>query len=64
MRRLFIAEEIILELVHTGVREHQCRVILYNNGCGRHDLMPFAAEKIKELLAYLCAGHHKENAEW
>ena len=35
-----IAEEPVLELVHTCVGEHKRRVVFYNHGCRWHNLMP------------------------
>ena len=35
-----VAEEPVLELVHARVGEHECRVVLYDHRCRRHNLMP------------------------
>jgi hypothetical protein len=58
IRRFFITEKKIFELVHTRIGKEQGRVVLYHNRCRGHDLMPFGSKKIKELFTDLGAGHH------
>ena len=31
--RGYVAEEDVLELVHSGIGEHKCRVVLYDHRC-------------------------------
>ena len=56
--RFAVSEEIILELVHTRVGEHEGWVIFHDNRGRRDDLMSPGTKEIQELLPYVCTGHH------
>jgi hypothetical protein len=58
VRGLFITQEIILELIHPRVGEHQGRVVFHHNRGRRDNFMSFGTEKVQESLTYICAGHH------
>ena len=47
-----MAQEDILELVHTRVRKHQGRVVLDNHRCRGYHGVPFGGEEVQVLLAY------------
>src|SRR5579872_6730966 len=63
-RRLVVAQEIVFELVHTRVSEQESRIVLYYDGGGGDDGMPFRHKKIKEFPSYFGTGHHKRNNLW
>ena len=45
IRRFLFPRKIILELVHTCIGEHQCRIIFYHNRSRRNNLCPFDLKK-------------------
>ena len=47
-----VSEKIVLELIHPGVCEHQCRVVFYNHRSRRYDGMSFRCEKIQKGFSY------------
>ncbi len=51
------AKEVVLELVHARIGEHERGVILVDDGGGGHDFMLFGSEKIEVGLADLCCCH-------
>jgi len=55
--RFFIAQEIILELVHTGIGKKQGGIILYNDGRRRHNNVALAFKEIKKLLTNFYGSH-------
>ena len=56
-----IAQENILELVHSRVREHQRRVVLDHHGGARNDGVSLGSEELQVLLSNLFCSHHKIN---
>ena len=60
VRGWFIAQEIILELVHPRIGKHQGRVVFHHDGGGWDNFMSFGTEKVQESLTYICAGHHMQ----
>ena len=52
-----VAEEPILELVHTGICEHKSRVVLYDHRCRWHDLMTLRSEEVKECFSNFLRCH-------
>ena len=52
-----VAEEDVLELVHTGIGEHQRGVVLHHHRRRRYDLVLFFAEKIEENSTNLVGIH-------
>ena len=52
-----VAEEDVFELVHASVGEHEGGVVFDYHGIRRHNMMPFAFEKLEELIADFVAGH-------
>jgi hypothetical protein len=64
IKGLFIPQEVVLELVHAGIGELQCRIVLDHDRSGGDDRMPFRHKKIKEFLSYFGTGHHKRNNLW
>ena len=46
-----VSKDYILELVHSGVGKHQCRVILDDHRCGGHDRVSLFAEESLERLS-------------
>ena len=50
--RCAVAEKNVLKLIHTGIGEHQCRVILYHHRSRWHNVMVLALKKLEELVAY------------
>ena len=54
-----VAEEYILELVHSGIRKHQCRIIFYHHGCRGHYSVFLRPEETEELFSYLVSLHFK-----
>ena len=52
-----VPEEDVLELVHTGIGEHQCRVIFHHHRRGRHDVVAFGLEKVQKSGAYFVRCH-------
>src|SRR5450432_3367548 len=64
MRRLAVPQEIILEGVHSRIREQECRIVLYDYWSGRDDDMSFRLEKIQEFLSYFGTGQHNRNNLW
>ena len=48
-----VAEEPVLELVHSCVGEHQGRVILHNHRGGRNYRVAFRSEEVQKGLSYL-----------
>ena len=48
-----VAEEPVLELVHSGVGEHECRVVLYDHRCRRHNLVALGRKEVQEGLSDL-----------
>ena len=53
-----VAQEYILELVHSGIREHQGRIVLYDHRGRRYYGMSFGSKEIQELLSNLFGGVH------
>ena len=53
-----VAEENILELVHSRVGKHQRGVVLHYHRCRGHDGMSLGCKEIQELLSYLFRSHH------
>ena len=43
-----VAEDDVFELIHARVGKHQRRVIFYDHGRGRHDVVSFALEEFLE----------------
>ena len=56
-----IAQENILELVHSRVREHQRGVVLDHHGGARNDGVSLGSEELQVLLSNLFCSHHKKN---
>ena len=56
-----IAQEDILELVHSRIREHQRRVVLDHHRGTRNDGVSFGSEEFQVLLSNLFCSHHKKN---
>ena len=54
---LFKSEEGVLELVHPGVGEQQCRIIRGHERGAAHHAMLSRSEIVEKLLAHLGAGH-------
>ena len=53
-----ISQYNVLELVHTCIGKHQCRVVLNHHWCRRHNLMSFRLEKLYERVAdFICCQH-------
>ena len=52
-----IAEEDVLELVHTGVGEHQRGVVFHDDGCRGHYLMAFGTEKVQKAVSDFVGVH-------
>ena len=46
-----VAEEPVLELIHSGVGEHERRVVLHDHRCRRHDLVTLRSEEVKECFS-------------
>jgi len=46
-------EEDVLELVHSGICEKQCPVVIGNYGRAWHELVVFFSEKVDETCSYL-----------
>ena len=57
MWRLLVAQEIIFELVHTGIGKHQCGIVLYYYGSGGNDSMSLGNEIIEKMLPYVKTRH-------
>ena len=58
VRGLGVAQEDVLELVHSGVGEHQRRVILDHHRSGRHDGVSLGCEEIQKFLSYFLRSHN------
>ncbi len=58
VRRGGVTEEDVLELVHTGVGEHQRRVILDHHRGRRHDGVSLGCEEIEKSLSYFLRSHN------
>ena len=43
-----VAEEPVLELVHAGIGEHECRVILYDHRCRWDNLVSLGSEEVQK----------------
>src|SRR5688572_19926392 len=54
---LFLPEEHVLELVHSGIREQQRGVVMGNEGRAGHDTMTIPLEILEERRANLSPGH-------
>ena len=54
-----VTEDDILELVHTGIGEHQCRVVLDDHRCRRYNEVSFRLEELLKRLAYFVCCHDK-----
>ena len=50
--RCAVAEKPVLELVHAGIGEHQCRIVFHDHGCRRDNCVPLGCEKVQESLSY------------
>src|SRR5215217_292687 len=57
VRPRFLAEEHVLELVHSGVREQQGRVVARHERRAGHDLMAVLLEVLEERAANFPRGH-------
>jgi len=65
--RLCQPKEVLLELIHAGIGEQQCRIIHRDQRSAVGDGVPLPAEEIKELLAHLRAGwllRHSNDLSW
>ena len=60
-RRLFAAEERVLERHHARIGEHQGRIAGRNQRTGRHDQMPLRAEEFEEVGTDFGAGFHQSD---
>ena len=50
-----VAQYDVLELVHSGICKHQCRIVFDDHRCRRHNLMAFAVEEIfKRFSNFFC----------
>jgi len=52
-----VAQKDILELVHASVGEHQGRVVLDDDGCRGHNLMPFGTKEVQKAISNLVCVH-------
>ena len=52
-----IVSDYVLELVHSGVGEHQRGVVLDHHGCGRHHRMSLRCEEIEKFLSNFVGSH-------
>ena len=50
---LGVAEEDVLELVHSGICKHKRRVVLYDHRCRRHNRVSLRCKKVEKLLSNL-----------
>jgi hypothetical protein len=61
VRRRPVAKEMILELVHSGIRKKKGRVIFDHDRGRGNDMVPSGRKKIKEFLSDLSGCHRDGN---